>query len=847
MKMWKFFQKTKGVISVFLIMIMVPLFTSAVLMVDGTRYQSAKTLTQEANDLAAYSVVANYNTDLKDEFGLFAIDDPDLSGTFKKYVSETLGYSAAEGSYSDKVQNWISSSLFGGGDYAGKSFCDLYNFQVDSAIATPIHPLSDPGVLQNQIVEFTKYRAVETALERFELLQDFGQAKNEINDSKDTVAAVKDLSVIEERYVSDVSREVANIYKKVNGSENPYYEGYNDRVASISALVTKYCDAATEELAELAVNSEDIYQKKEARKRAFEELKNKLDSIVTLADDISGSCQTVKAWASQAKGSLETFIQTHPEEKYKSACDTARQDIEMLDKLLLDETTKYNLDRLRSEVSKANAEALQSSVISKINKMEVALQKAYTKYQSDLNKTDDKESVRYHVMLKSDKEWFATENNNTSGDADDFLTSAQLVVTEYVGYNFENGRIGTVNLNSYKSEFSNIFFDTADQMTKDYESAGNEIPDLKSEDAVNKANNAKANGTQSKPTYKTISNADAALLPSKCAASQSEMDIPDLSENNVSGVLNDAEEKADSVFGQFFESTRNDILVYAYLFDNFKTRVTGQNINSSTDKSGVDDQYLVDWRYVNSDGERDMRDRAKSSLATFFGTNEVEYVFGGCKSEAANASIVYSWIYGTRFVNNFAAVFSAYSSGTSWIRPEIDALAAAASAATFGAVPFSVFKWIFITALVAGETALDLTLLIEDGYRIPLIKTKDNIFLNSIFEIGSAFTRESRKHYLSTHNGGDGGINKLTVCYEDYLLILLAFVGRETRLERIGDLIQLNMRTRCDSSFTMSNAPTYIKADTTTRIKFLFQPFDMFKGSYPGAGLKYSNTIYMGY
>ena len=47
-----FFEKTKGVISVFLIIIMLPLLTSAVILVDGTRYQSAKTMVQEAGDLA---------------------------------------------------------------------------------------------------------------------------------------------------------------------------------------------------------------------------------------------------------------------------------------------------------------------------------------------------------------------------------------------------------------------------------------------------------------------------------------------------------------------------------------------------------------------------------------------------------------------------------------------------------------------------------------------------------------------------------------------------------------------------------------------------------------------------
>ena len=122
-----FFRRTKGVISVFLIIIMLPLLTSAVILVDGTRYHSAKTMVQEAGDLAAYSTIANYNQDLKEQFGLFAIDDKELTATFKKYFTETLGYSESEAeSYSQKVQGLISSAVFKGGQYKNANFFNMF-------------------------------------------------------------------------------------------------------------------------------------------------------------------------------------------------------------------------------------------------------------------------------------------------------------------------------------------------------------------------------------------------------------------------------------------------------------------------------------------------------------------------------------------------------------------------------------------------------------------------------------------------------------------------------------------------------------------------------------------------
>ena len=74
----------------------------------------------------------------------------------------------------------------------------------------------------------------------------------------------------------------------------------------------------------------------------------------------------------------------------------------------------------------------------------------------------------------------------------------------------------------------------------------------------------------------------------------------------------------------------------------------------------------------------------------------------------------------------------------------------------------------------------------------------------------------------------------------------MCFVNRDTRLLRIADLIQLNMNKRY-GSFSMNESYTYLKADTTVRIKYMFEPVKQFTNSYKGTGLKFKNTIYQGY
>ena len=838
----EFFRKTKGVISVFLIIIMLPLLTSAVILVDGTRYHSAKTMVQEAGDLAAYSTIANYNIDLKDEFGLFAIDDENMAASFKKYFTETLGYSESEvQSYSDKIQSLISSSVFGGGNYKDASFFNMYNFVADDPKVTPLYPLSDPGVLQNQIVEYSKYRGVETILERFEILNKFDKVNEETKAAQETMAAIENLSSIEESYVTTVSSEVKDLKQKIEGKPDNSMYGFNPKLSEILNLTDKFYDCVAEELAAFAVKDSSLYTKKQNRINAYNNLIDMLDQLVNDGEYIYNQATYISSDTQLAIDKLTTFKNNHSNET--DACKTADQDIAILQELLKQSDSKYSLWNLKQKVSKQKMEALKTSVVNKIKPLLTALQITYTNYQTERNNAEDKDTVRYHFKMKDGSEWYGTAEDHTNDGSKliDFVSNAGTVVEGYVGYiDKSNGRIGTININSYKTSFKNKFEDAANEMPKSDKT-------MSSEDAANKANSAKSDSEEAKQEYKTISGGDAALLPSKCSSEQSEIDIPNVNKDSASSTLSGANSNTNSIMSKFLETGRNDALVYCYLLDNFKTRVTAKGINSGTEHSGINDRNLAEWRYADANGELDMRYRAKKDLNTFFYTNEVEYVFGGCKSEFANATIVYSWIYGTRFVNNFAAVYSAYSSGDSWIKEEIDGLAAAASAATMGAVPFSVFKWVFITAWAAGDTSLDLALLIDDGYKIPLIKTKDNIFIQSVTDIGNAFSFESRLNYMRNPNSTSHVTDKINVSYEDYLIILLAFVDRNTRLLRIGDLIQLNMRQRCDSSFVMSSAYTYLKADTTVRMKYMFQPVKQFSNSYQGTGLKFTNTIYQGY
>lgn len=838
----EFFRKTKGVISVFLIIIMLPLLTSAVILVDGTRYHSAKMMAQEAGDLAAYSTIANYNIDLKDEYGLFAIDDKNISATFKKYFTETLGYSESDAeTYSKKIQNIISSTVFGGGAYKDANFFNMYNFEVINASATPMYPLSEPGVLQNQIVEYTKYRGVETLLERFEIISSFDGLSDELNNNNEKVAAMEDVSSLEAG-VSQFTELLNNLTGMIND--------YNTYLGQVSGLLEAYENAYSNELCQLATKGENINYWKNKRKTALGDIKAKFETINTQRSTIIELCNTLQYKAEALKTDYTKLKNRYSAQT--DICEDIQKQIDILNVILSTSESNREYSVVLAKNINSPADFFNNEILTKINAAETSIAKVYSNYNVAYNekkaqldadetlfeeeKKEELKTIRYHVNKKSGGEWFYTAEDYTEKDIDSGMRNgANSVIDEYRIKGYADSHINEFSAHS----FTNYYIKSAESVDM------SKIPDSVTSDKKNYASNSSANANNSKKKAEradrvTIDSGTFSSLPSQKAGKASDVEettIADIDSNNASKAIKSA--NSSSNLGAFLESGRNDILTYAYAMDMFKTRVTENGINSSNKPSGINKRNLVDWRYSNDIGELDLRYRDKKSLQTAFASSEIEYIFAGKSSESKNEAIVYSWIYGTRLANNLVAVYTDTNA-----KAQCEMLAAMSSLATGGAVPATVFKWVYIAAWAAGETALELSYLIDDGYKVPLIKGKGSLYIQNFWDVAAAIGNSDklmRDKYYAT-----GLTDKICVSYEDYLIILMCFVNRDTRLLRIADLIQLNMNKRY-GSFSMNESYTYLKADTTVRIKYMFEPVKQFTNSYKGTGLKFKNTIYQGY
>lgn len=154
-------KSTKGAISVFLTIILVPCIVVTSIFVDVGRVSLSKSVTESAGDLALNSLLTNYDADLSEYYGLMAsCQSIDEFYTITESYFERMLVSAG---MSDSEIESIWSKLQSMGDNAQVS--DLLRIEVqDTGSGGMISPVADanlanPTLIKDQIVDFMKYRA----------------------------------------------------------------------------------------------------------------------------------------------------------------------------------------------------------------------------------------------------------------------------------------------------------------------------------------------------------------------------------------------------------------------------------------------------------------------------------------------------------------------------------------------------------------------------------------------------------------------------------------------------------------------------------------------------------------
>lgn len=156
--MVEFMCRRRGAISIFLVIVLVPMLMVSSVMVDMSRIRLAKAVASSAGDLTLNTALTNYDSVLKNMYGLFATSQDmdelfeNLEDYYKKSI-EAAGVAPAEADdYVGQIMSLLKSST--GTDDLLK--LDLTEFTASKPTGAN---LANPAILKSQVVEFMKYRA----------------------------------------------------------------------------------------------------------------------------------------------------------------------------------------------------------------------------------------------------------------------------------------------------------------------------------------------------------------------------------------------------------------------------------------------------------------------------------------------------------------------------------------------------------------------------------------------------------------------------------------------------------------------------------------------------------------
>ena len=172
---YKVKRRIEGSVSVMMVIILLVTMVFSALIVDTSRINMARSMVSSAGDLAVNSALANYDTVLKDVYGLFAMSQalkedtsPEqasaiLNAEIREYFEKTLvSYGviseAEAGDYVSQLMGGINDLLSGTGNMEVSNFLDMEiaSFVVNKVDASG---LDNPEILRKQIVDYMKYRA----------------------------------------------------------------------------------------------------------------------------------------------------------------------------------------------------------------------------------------------------------------------------------------------------------------------------------------------------------------------------------------------------------------------------------------------------------------------------------------------------------------------------------------------------------------------------------------------------------------------------------------------------------------------------------------------------------------
>lgn len=791
--MRKLIKNSKGAVTVFITLLLIPAILVSGTAVDTARIYAARSILQDANQMAANSVLTQYNSLLHDLYGLFGVarDDPVLGELLDDYIKVAVFGEEARQPQSGTLR------LFYGSDIS-----------LNGPLFVNGKTLRNEDVLRRQIEEYMKFRGPVIIVEEF-------LKKLEGNKIKEDAALLDDKLTIDSD-IADLYEKYKELYDAIDeadkciwaiggisggsfGSISRGLEFIRDRFTELKNVYSKW------------ENEEDEIKKNdhEAHYQAI------LYCIVSLtAGGKTGSTwingEWVKSGTSQglnktienAKAQADNFKQ-----KFDDVVRIAREIDEKHDEISrkVDELKrKIDENECSDDLKTALTEQTGTPPMSMIERYRdilkwtniAAMATAYK--TAGYNYIDDDvkpliDGARYRNKYNAgagslSREDLASISTNPAFRLSESVSSENSRAAHFAGfigdsitYNMPPGFLKFAEISDENNEFFMTLSAMVNQPALDPVKLFDGQEDEGGGDAKTKQRNiidALVNivetaytGLTNKPLGAMRINDSETPEPEALGIFDIVKMIPRALKEDVVGVIQDPLGSLAAV-GDY-------VLLLTYctsMFSNYTT-TRPESIGKTLDD-------LSEIKFPDS-----ITGVPISPEVNYFFQSEWEYLYKGAKDAETNLSAITGLIFTVRLVCNYISVFSV---------SEITSVVSSIQTAFAWCPPVGlVLGELARAAFVAAESLIDVTLL-RTGHKVPLIKkAADNKWVCSpkgiIAAIGNIVQTEL--------GGGDAADNEKGLTYSNYMLfffITKAFItpGDEAAAElaeRTANLIEWNM------------------------------------------------------
>lgn len=837
-------RKSRGIITVFVTLIMVPVVTCTGTMVDVARLKLYSSQAAMAADSYGEVVLSQFDNVLKDLYGLFSVTQDEAGKQAIIDLAKNVGYSF--------VPNGDDESITGFMPYKDAKLNITYK-ALDGTDGETDSGFDNHNVMMTQISEFMKFRVIEEVLAQtgvFDKLDSFKtmdadmaaiDTRTEITDS-----GLEALEKIGEYYKN---LKVIHEYQEFQESREKTYKDYAQGMADIcnSGDYDKYVfylrnkDAieaaikAVDEYNEALEKYEEELEEYEAALAATpvggtppsepEEPEKPSEDVIELAEKYKG--YDAGAYQAQISAQITTWKNNLEKPEFKVTYDGDTFDVDF-------GKMSERIDKL-SHIA-AELESALVTLEEKVSLLKSQLATCQEKVKDPLSS----EIAQLENIVELAKDFTETcelliSNQNAQKDADNkILWEEKTVGLPPIGDSLISGSKdpGSVDwdceieLDWY--DFCTdkaAFYDALEEMCE-----GQNGEDLKAAKKYADKQQKKAKKETDTKIKKLKEDDDNSLPKARDITSQlaAELDsttseqVPDLADCLSGGAS----------FGSLVTGAVDKFMVTTYDAGMFSSRVSG--VKPPEDGEGDAGEVIPaagteEEEYV----DRSLTKYKMSKDINYLYGAELEYLIAGHNKSKSNLSFTRNVICGVRMAMNFVSTYSVEAIDTPIKKIANTAYTAVAAVPIVGTALAPVVKVAVSGALRLAASTIET----YNDWKALMNREKVFFFKDEMNELTTTDMGEFSSlidGFTGTKSGTKkkAGAGEIMLSYEDYLFVMMClFVNEDDLLKRTSNLITLNVnksQTTEDKltslDFKMSETVTAIKSTCEVDLKFLIVP-----------------------